>query len=359
VIEHREGRDGRMRHRARVYRPGGKRERGPWRLVERQAKKDEAALLTAAVAAGDTVRAYADQFLLEYGQRNKASSLTAAGQALRPFVAEFGHRTLASFSRAEAKRWALSVRAGRVPIVVTMFNHAVEDELLDRNPFRGLARRTKGRQGERPPTQQEFDRLVAACAALGEYAPRMRALLTFAAFSGMRPGELFSLEWEDVDFDAKRIMVRRRLYKGELDLPKSNAIREIALTPPARDAILGQPRTSSLVFTAKRGGRLSQSTLSGYWGQVLARAGLDFDFYLATKHYAVHDLYVRRNLPPRVIAEQMGWTVEGVMKLLRVYGHGEIGALDEIDRAFKQSNVRKLREVSDPSGSHGEAGSAS
>jgi integrase len=110
----------------------------------------------------------------------------------------------------------------------------------------------------------------------------MRALVTFAAYSGMRPGELFALEWPDIDFDAMRIDVRRRLYRGRVDLPKSNKPRRIALTPPARDALLGHPRDGALVFRAKRGGRLSQSTLSGYWGKVLARAGLDFDFYLAT-----------------------------------------------------------------------------
>jgi hypothetical protein len=45
-----------------------------------------------------------------------------------------------------------------------------------------------------------------------------------------------------------------------------------------------------------------------------------------------------------VIVEQMGWTLAGVLKLLAVYGHGDIGALEEIDRAF-QSNVTPLRPV--------------
>lgn len=343
MIEHREGRDGKVRHRARVYRPGGKRERGPWRLVERQARKDETALLAAAPAREETVASYAEQFLADYRETKKASSYDVAERALAQFVRQFGPRRLDSIDRTEAKRWARDVPPSRIPVVVTMFNQAAgEDELLERNPFRGLARRGRGRADERPPTEEQLERLLAACAVHGHYAPRMRALLTFAAYSGMRPGELFALEWADVDFDAMRVMVRRRLYKGRLDTPKSNRVREIALTPPARDALLGLPRTGPLVFTAKRGGRLSQPALSGYWGQVLARAGLDFDFYLATKHYAVHYLYVRLNLPPRVIAEQMGWTVEGVMKLLRVYGHGEVGALGEIDAAFRE-NVRPLR----------------
>jgi hypothetical protein len=36
-----------------------------------------------------------------------------------------------------------------------------------------------------------------------------------------------------------------------------------------------------------------------------------------------------------VIAEQMGCTLAGALDLLAVYGHGDAGALEEIDRAFK------------------------
>jgi integrase len=188
--------------------------------------------------------------------------------------------------------------------------------------------------------------LLDACAVHGWYAPRMRALVTFAAYTGLRPGELYALEWTDVDFAAMRIHVRRRVYNGRIDVPKSGRARTVALTPPARDALLGLPRDDALVFTTKQGRRFAQPTLSGYWGKVTARAGLDFDFYLATKHYAVHYLHATLGLPPRVIAEQMGWSLAAVIDLLAVYGHGDVGALDEIDRAFA-GNVRSLRAVPD------------
>jgi hypothetical protein len=77
---------------------------------------------------------------------------------------------------------------------------------------------------------------------------------------------------------------------------------------------------------------------------VLARGDLDFDFYLATKHWCVHYMHATLGLVPRVIAEQMGWTLTSVLKLLAVYGHGDVGALEEIDRAFER-NVTPLRAV--------------
>lgn len=60
------------------------------------------------------------------------------------------------------------------------------------------------------------------------------------------------------------------------------------------------------MFGSKHGKVLSQPTMSGYWRHVCARAGLQFDFYLATKHRAVHHLYVELGLLPHVIAAQLG-----------------------------------------------------
>ena len=104
MIEHRVGRDGKLRHRARVYRPGGKRERGPWRTVERQAKRDEARLCATAPRSDETVASYAAQFLNDYERRHKQSSYDVAKRAIDAFVKDFGQRPLDSISRQEAKR---------------------------------------------------------------------------------------------------------------------------------------------------------------------------------------------------------------------------------------------------------------
>ena len=189
-----------------------------------------------------TVAAYADQalerkregrLLTKQGRRFKRSSLDVWARGIRHLKAEFGDRTLASVTRSEAVVWAESHPAGDVAVAVTLFGLAVDEELLDRNPFRGLVRKGRGRSDDAPPTPDEFDRLLDACSVLAEYADQMRALMIVGAYTGMRPGELFALEWADIDLAAHRIHVRRRLYKGELDLPKSNRERVIALPPPA------------------------------------------------------------------------------------------------------------------------------
>jgi integrase len=355
----------RKRYVGRVYLGHGKRH---WvgRFATRKERDDAVArakveLSCARDVSALTCDAWVERYVARYERGHKYSSSDTARGALRRFLADFGDRPLSSITRIEALDWAERVPVGVVAVVVTCVNAAVDAELLERNPFRGLGKRGRGRSDQAPPTEEEFERLLAACTALGWYAPQMRSLIVFAAYSGMRPGELFALEWSDVDFDAMRIDVKRRLYRGQLDTPKSNKPRRIALTPPARDALLGLPSRSegALVFRSKTGKRLSQPLLSGYWGQVKAAAGVDHDFYLATKHYAVHYMYATLGLPPRVIAAQMGWTPTGVLKLLEVYGHGEVGALDEVDRAFT-SKVTPLRVVnSATTGTHGGPQSAS
>ena len=107
------------------------------------------------------------------------------------------------------------------------------------------------------------------------------------------------------------------------------SLRVIALPPLARDPLVRQPtRSGDLVFLSRTGKQLSQPTLSGYWSQVKARAGLDHDFYLASKHYGVHLLF-KLGLSSRAIGAQMGWSERAVDALLRVYGHVDLIALGE------------------------------
>ena len=77
----------------------------------------------------------------------------------------------------------------------------------------------------------------------------------------------------------------------------------------------------------------------------LARARLDFDFYLATKHYGVHHMKVQLGLPNHDIAEQAGWSESSVEKMVTTYAHTNVGALDRIKAAWPDAN--RTHEASD------------
>jgi integrase len=302
------------------------------------------------------VEDYVDRYLAEYERRNKQSAYETQKQRLQRFRKDFEGKTL-DVSRADAKDWVNSegqwsgkprVTDNQIAPVVTLYNHAIDDDdiPLPRNPFRKLSRRSKGRSEQAPPTEAEFQRLLDSCSALGDYQHMMRALTKFAAFTLMRPSELYGLEWPDIDMDAMRIRKDRRVYKGDVDEPKTGR-KLIALTPPARDALVGLPRNGLLVFRSKTGRRLSQSGMSGYWRTVCAAAGLDFDFYHASKHYGVWYMWTQLRMSPRAIAAQAGWSLKTVDAMLEVYGHRDVGALNEVDEAFASvpANVVSLKVV--------------
>jgi integrase len=257
-----------------------------------------------------TVDEWADRYLARMesgalttrgGRRFKPSSIDTARDSLRALRETFGDRPLGSITRVEAEDWAESVTPGKIPMAITLMNAAYRAELIDRNRFEGLSRRVEGRKNEPPPSEDQMLLLLDGCSALGDYAPMMRALVTFGAFTLMRPGELFALDWEDIDLDAGRALVARRLYRGRTDLPKSNKERTIALTPPAKAALdslldLEGYYPHGFVFRNKSGGQLTEPTLTAYWKEVRARSRIDRDFYSCSKHYGVHYLKVRKGL---------------------------------------------------------------
>jgi hypothetical protein len=77
---------------------------------------------------------------------------------------------------------------------------------------------------------------------------------------------------------------------------------------------------------------------------VLACAGLDFEFYLASKHYGVWFMYTKMKMEPRLIGAQAGRKPSTVEEMIETYGHGEVGALDDVDAAFA-NHAPKLRLV--------------
>lgn len=301
---------------------------------------------------------YVDRYLAEYERRYRDSSLEIATARLARFRKDFAGRTM-DIPRAELKDWmngegvwshSPPLTMGYRPGIVALYYYAIdEDDVpLERNPARKLGKQPKSKRSQAPPpTEAEFQLLLDSCSVLGEYAPRMRELMLFAAYELMRPSELYALEESKIDFEGMRILKDARVYKGRVDEPKTGVV-VVPLTPPARDAIANRPlNKSGLVFVSKRGRRLSQPALAGYWAQIRAASGLAFDFYHATKHYGVHYMWGEMEMSPRAIAALAGWKVSTVIKMLETYGHADVGALEEVDASFARAgrNVRHRQTI--------------
>lgn len=69
-------------------------------------------------------------------------------------------------------------------------------------------------------TADEVEQLAASTVA-GEHDQLDRAMYLTAAMTGLRQGELIALRWQDIDWKAQRIRVRRNHVLGEYGTPKS------------------------------------------------------------------------------------------------------------------------------------------
>ena len=137
-----------------------------------------------------------------------------------------------------------------IVILKEMFKHAVQWGYLDANPVQ-YVERPRGEDKEMDVlTPDEIRRLLDA-----QDEP-LRTLLLTAVLTGMRQGELFGLQWEDIDCARHQVHIRRSLWHGTLGTPKSRCSRRAIDMPPTLERALQQlstTRRSEFVFCSERG----------------------------------------------------------------------------------------------------------
>jgi integrase len=101
-----------------------------------------------------------------------------------------------------------------------MLNLAVSLELLNSNPIRRVPK-PKVERIEKPALSP------AQVKAIADNMPHnLKALIVLLYLTGLRIGEALALKWSDVDFEESKLYVRRSVWRGKEQTPKSrNSIR--------------------------------------------------------------------------------------------------------------------------------------
>jgi integrase len=224
------------------------------RATQREAKQFERELLLNGTSntGTPTVAEYAARWLdTRHGpgtRRPSPGTRQVNAGNIRLFVDQHGHRPLDSFKRREALDWS-SLHQTRAKSVSAMFNDAVDDELVQANPFANRRQPEKrGRRDIHPLTETEVDTLAdIALDRWGRdgYGLIARAWVLFSAWVGTRPGETFRLRWQDLDTRDGLATVKRIKPPYNTDT--------IVIPSVALDAINGMPRMGDVVFPGIRG----------------------------------------------------------------------------------------------------------
>jgi integrase len=157
-------------------------------------------------------RVAADEFAktrIDRYPRRRESTNIGHRERVSKFATDFAGRQLDSITRLEARAWALANRS-RVESVRAMFSDAARDGLAADNPFSNLRlREPDGRKHLVVPTDEELGELAQAAAKLqGEWGRLVLApFVLLAAHTGLLPGELYALRWEDINLTANTVAV--------------------------------------------------------------------------------------------------------------------------------------------------------
>jgi len=149
--------------------------------------------------------------------------------------------------------------------------------------------------------------------AVGAVELREQTLLHMAIFAGFRPGEMLALQRRHVSVDATVVRVEQRVYRGDIDDPKTDPSRREVAIPPRTAELLAQwmnaavgPEPQAYVFASEKGTPVWRDTLMyDYIRPKLKPHGLewvDFQVLRATHASIGH----RLKLDPKTTADQRG-----------------------------------------------------
>jgi integrase len=171
---------------------------------------------------------------------------------IRMFVAHFRNKKISEFTAEEAERFK-TIRSRQVkPATVNremtvlrhMFAKAVEWKLLSANPLRGVRSLNVPIHMERILEADEEIRLLAACDRVRSRF--LRPAVIIALNTGMRRGELLSLEWEQIDLLHRRIRIlNAKTNSSKRSIPMNSTVYVLLCQ-------LALNKKSNLVFPSNR-----------------------------------------------------------------------------------------------------------
>lgn len=219
----------------------------------------------------------------------------------RTRLAEIEPRHIKALAKHIADRGVApaTVRTVMAP-VRALFATAAEEGLIRSNPCAGI--RLAGRRpvvtDELPDTRRALteDELARV---IKETPEQWRLFVRFLAQTGVRIGEAIALRWGDVDFGTRRVKVRRRIYKGMIDVPKSRyGIRDIPISTTLAQELWryraeqGNSDPQAPLFPSTTGTHLNGENLLGrFLKPAVIRAGVPWAGFHTLRHTCASMLF--------------------------------------------------------------------
>ncbi|MCU0269063.1 MAG: site-specific integrase [Acidimicrobiales bacterium] len=233
-----------------------------------------------------------------------------------------------------------------------VFRTAVESRLIAASPVAEVRLdRGKGRAAAKKRADERVYLTDAQVHELAEVMPEPYGLLVrFAAYTGLRAGEVAALRVDDLDLEARRVTVARAVKEvhGALveGLPKNGLSRTVSLpgflVAELRAYLVATGyRGADLLFRSERGGPLRHSNFyRRTFRPVAERAGMPEGLRFHDLRHTCAALLIAAGAHPKAIQERLGHS--SIEVTMDTYGHLYEDADDALAEALEAGRARAL-----------------
>jgi integrase len=293
-----------------------------------------------------TFETFSVLWLQGHAEKNVKPSTIAGYKHIldKRLVPEFGHVLLSDISPialqayTAKRKHAFSERGskeGQIPKVLkaispkTVSNEVVLIKEIFKHAYRwGYVKQNPAEHLDRPKLPKKEIEILnpAECKLLLENSSGLyRTAFLTALLTGLRAGEMWALQWGDVDWNSKRVYVRRSVWKNQFQTPKSHySVRPVDLP----DDLLSELRrwklacpisNSDLVFPSQEGAiSCHDNVVKRHFDPTLRKAGLRHVSFHSLRHTNA-SMRIQSGQNIKYMSTQMGHS--SVKVTLDVYGH--------------------------------------
>lgn len=182
-------------------------------------------------------------------------------------------------------------------------------------------------------------KLLDACSE-----PTWHAMILLAMRTGMRLGEIFGLQWEDIDFKRRMITVQRSIVCGIVGSPKNHQKRHIPFTDEVGRVLYDLRKAEGLVFHRPDGRPLSHHMAYDAIHRACKGAGLRLVSWHMLRHTFASQLACE-GVPIPAIKELLGHS--SIVMTMR-YAHLSPSTLRDAVAVLEKAEKREMESFGQP-----------
>jgi integrase len=235
-------------------------------------------------------------------------------------------------------------RNNYLSMLSSVFELAVADGLVAKNPCDSIEQASWQKAPPDPFTPEEANLILSS---MQEHYPEpVLNFYEFMFFSGLRTGEGIGLEWTEVDFPSKTVLVKQGFVVDEMSDTKTSKARTVNLNSRALAALKRQKawtylHKSGRVFLDPGTGEpwaYEQNARKRYWKPTLKRLGIRYRRPYNTRHTCA-TMGLMAGVNPAYMAAQLGHSLE---VFLRDYSKWINGDQDAREMAKIEEQIRQM-----------------